>query len=193
MRVIAGAAKGVRLATVPRGVRPVSDRAREGVFSSLGSDVVDARVLDLYAGTGAMGVEALSRGAATAVFVERSSAARRAILENLRRTSSEDRASVVPSGVEGFLAREERDRFDVVMADPPYAVGGGDVGGVLRRLADGWLSPSGWTVVLTRPSRSAEPRAPERWEVARRLTYGDTLVLVYRQARAEPPAPSPEP
>ena len=71
MRVVAGSAKGVRLAPVPRGVRPVSDAAREGVFSSLAEHVPGAQVLDLYAGTGAMGVEALSRGADRAVLVER--------------------------------------------------------------------------------------------------------------------------
>jgi 16S rRNA (guanine966-N2)-methyltransferase len=71
MRVIAGSAKGMRLGPVPPGVRPVSDRAREGLFSSLALEVPDARVLDLYAGTGAMGIEALSRGAEHAGFVDR--------------------------------------------------------------------------------------------------------------------------
>ena len=79
VRVVAGTAKGVRLAPVPRGVRPVSDMAREGVFSSLGELVRGARVLDLYAGTGAMAIEALSRGAEHAVLVERDRAALRTI------------------------------------------------------------------------------------------------------------------
>jgi 16S rRNA (guanine966-N2)-methyltransferase len=83
VRVIAGTAKGTRLAAVPPGVRPVSDRAREGVFSSLGELVSGAAVLDLFAGTGAMGIEALSRGAAAAVFVERSPRAIASIRQNL--------------------------------------------------------------------------------------------------------------
>ena len=85
VRVVAGTAKGVRLAPVPRGVRPVSDMAREGVFSSLGELVRGARVLDLYAGTGAMAIEALSRGAEHAVLVERDRAALRTIRENVAR------------------------------------------------------------------------------------------------------------
>src|SRR5512134_3046350 len=95
MRVVAGSARGVRLAPVPRGVRPVSDRAREGLFSSLGDRVRGARVLDLYAGSGALGVEALSRGAAEAVFVERDRAALAAVRRNLELTRSADRAAVV--------------------------------------------------------------------------------------------------
>jgi 16S rRNA (guanine966-N2)-methyltransferase len=181
MRVIAGSAKGVRLAPVPSGVRPVSDMAREGIFSSLGDDVSEARVLDLYAGTGAMGIEALSRGAARACFVDRSRAAQRAIRENLRRAAVTDRAEVVASGVAGFLGREgERDRFDLVFADPPYVADPDEIDHLLDGLAGGWLA-AGWTVVLTRPSRgSGAVRTPDRWETSRRLAYGDTAVVIYR-------------
>ena len=94
MRVIAGSAKGTRLAPVPAGTRPVSDRAREGVFSSLGRSVERARVLDLFAGTGAMGIEALSRGAAEATFVDSSARAITTIHDNLGRTRLAGRASV---------------------------------------------------------------------------------------------------
>src|SRR5437870_4701497 len=86
VRVVAGSAKGVRLAPVPAGTRPMSDRAREGLFSSLGGFVEGAHVLDLFAGTGAIGIEALSRGASGAVFVDSGPAAVKAITENLRRT-----------------------------------------------------------------------------------------------------------
>src|SRR5207302_1365372 len=94
VRVIAGSAKGARLAPVPGGTRPLSDRAREGLFSSLGGLVVGARVLDLFAGTGAVGIEALSRGAASALFVDSAPAAARIIAENLRRTRLEKRGTV---------------------------------------------------------------------------------------------------
>lgn len=180
MRVIAGAAGGVRLAPVPRGVRPVSDTAREGVFSSLGDAVVGARVLDLYAGVGALGVEALSRGAERAVFVERTRSARSAITENLRRIGAGDRGAVVAADVRGYLGGAERDRFDLVLADPPYAVSNDEVGEALEGLRGGWLASPGWRVVLFRPSRVAEPEPPPGWDVGRRLTYGDTLVVVYR-------------
>src|SRR5262245_10109155 len=86
MRIVAGEAKGTRLGPVPAGTRPMSDRAREGLFSSLGDRVVDAHVLDLFAGTGSIGLEALSRGAASAVFVDSAPAAGKTITENLRRT-----------------------------------------------------------------------------------------------------------
>ena len=95
MRVIAGSAGGTRLASVPRGVRPTSDRVRESLFNSLGEFFEGGRVLDLYAGTGALGIEALSRGCGHAVFVERDRAARAVILENLRRTGFADRADVL--------------------------------------------------------------------------------------------------
>ena len=91
MRVIAGAAKGVRLGTVPAGTRPVSDRAREGLFASLHERVRGARCLDLFAGTGALGIEALSRGAASAAFVERDRRAAAAVRDNLARTRLEGR------------------------------------------------------------------------------------------------------
>jgi 16S rRNA (guanine966-N2)-methyltransferase len=182
MRVIAGAAGGIRLAPVPRGVRPVSDTAREGIFSSLGDAVVGAHVLDLYAGVGALGVEALSRGAERAVFVERARTARSAIQENLRRIGSDDRGAVVASDVRGYLGSAERDRFDLVLADPPYAISNDEVGEALEDLREGWLASSSWRVVLFRPSRLVEPKPPPGWEVGRRLTYGDTLVVVYRPA-----------
>jgi 16S rRNA (guanine966-N2)-methyltransferase len=180
VRVIAGAAKGIRLAPVPRGVRPVSDMAREGVFSSLGQLVAGARVLDLYAGTGALGIEALSRGAASAVFVERSHRAVRAIRDNLDRARATAAGTVVASEVLRFLMRDDTSDggFELVFADPPYETGEGDVSELLARLAQGWLAES-WTVVLTRPSRNPNHVIPVDWPIARRLSYGDTLVLVY--------------
>jgi 16S rRNA (guanine966-N2)-methyltransferase len=181
VRVIAGSAKGVRLATVPRGVRPVSDVAREGLFSSLGAAVVGARVLDLYAGTGALGIEALSRGAAEAVFVERAPAALRTIRENLRRTRLGERAVVVGLDVRAFLGRPHGAPFDLVLADPPYDLPASELEGVLAELSRGWLAP-GWTVVLTRRKGSSMPVVPLHWAPARSLEYGDTLVLLVREA-----------
>jgi 16S rRNA (guanine966-N2)-methyltransferase len=183
VRVIAGSAKGVRLAAVPRGVRPVSDVAREGLFSSLGAAVPGARVLDLYAGTGALGIEALSRGAAEAVFVERSPAALRTIRENLERTRLVDRAVVVGLDVRAFLTRRERNGapFDLVLADPPYDVPIAELQDLLAELDRGWLA-RGWTMVLTRRKGSSMPVVPLHWAVARRLEYGDTLVLLLQEA-----------
>ena len=182
MRVIAGSAKGARLVRVPAGVRPVSDRAREGLFSSLGDLVRGASVLDLFAGTGALGIEALSRGAGEAVFVDRSPAALSAVRENLARTSLDDRASVERSDVRRFLERRTpgRDGFDVVFLDPPYEVGEAELDPVLSLLDEKPLLREGFTVVLSRGSRSSNSVIPLHWSIARRLSYGDSVVTLFR-------------
>ena len=184
MRVVAGIAKGVRLAPVPRGVRPVSDMAREGLFSSLGTRVPGARVLDLFAGTGALGIEALSRGAAEGVFVDRSRGAAAVIRDNLERTHLSERAAVVVLDVRAFLSRNDKNGapFDLVLADPPYDLEGPELDDVLADLAEGWLAAQGWTVALTRRKGSSTPVIPVHWSAARRLEYGDTLVMLLREA-----------
>jgi 16S rRNA (guanine966-N2)-methyltransferase len=183
MRVIAGSAKGMRLGPVPPGVRPVSDRAREGLFSSLAPEVPDARVLDLYAGTGAMGIEALSRGAEHVVFVDRAYEASAAIHDNLDRTHMADRATVVTQDVAAFVAQEPSTtgRFDLVLLDPPYDVAGPDLEAVLGGIGPERLSDQGWTVVLTRGIKSSTPVIPIHWAVARQFRYGDSLVILYRE------------
>ena len=184
MRIVAGSAKGVRLAPVPKGVRPVSDMAREGLFSSLGARVPGARVLDLFAGTGALGIEALSRGAAEAVFVDRARPSTSLIHENLERARLRELAVIVAGDVRTFLTREDKEGapFDLVLADPPYGLEGTELDVVLEELAGGWLAPSGWTIALTRRKGSSTPVIPLHWLAARRLEYGDTLVLLLREA-----------
>ena len=162
----------------------MSDRAREGVFSSLGPQVPGARVLDLYAGTGAMGIEALSRGADEAVFVERAPDAAAAIHANLDRARLADRATVHLMDVARFLAGPGTERpFDLVLADPPYDLGIDELERVLADLASGWLVGDGWTVALTRGVKSSTPVIPVHWAIARQLRYGDGLVIVYREVR----------
>jgi 16S rRNA (guanine966-N2)-methyltransferase len=180
--VIAGAAKGVRLAPVPRGVRPVSDMAREGLFSSIAADVPGAIVLDLYAGTGALGIEALSRGADAAVFVDRSSAAVQTVRSNLALARMSDRGRAVVRDVGSFVTSDDNSLgpFDVVLLDPPYDAGPRDLDPVLEALSGRWLSGSA-TVVLTRGVRSSMPVIPLHLALSRRLEYGDSLVLVCRQ------------
>ena len=183
MRIIAGSAKGVRLAPVPPSIRPMSDRAREGLFSSLGPDALEgAHVLDLFAGTGAAGIEALSRGAAAASFVDRARPAVEAIKRNLAIAKLSERAEIFPSSVARFVRRDDRPGapYDLVICDPPYGSGGPDLDAVLRELADGWLRDRRSTVVLTRGHKSSMPVIPLHWVVARRLRYGDTLVILFR-------------
>ena len=182
MRVIAGSARGTRLGRVPAGVRPVSDRVREGVFSSLGGRLEGARVLDLYAGTGALGIEALSRGAEAAVFVDASPAAVTAVRDNLARTALEDRSTVHRSDVRRFLERTPADtkEFDLVFLDPPYESRGSELDPVLELLDVKPLLREGFTVVLSRGSRSSKDVIPLHWAVARRLSYGDSVVMLFR-------------
>jgi 16S rRNA (guanine966-N2)-methyltransferase len=180
VRVIAGSAKGVRLAPVPRGTRPLSDRAREGLFSSLGPAVVDAEVLDLYAGTGAVGIEALSRGAAHATFVDRQPHAVATIRTNLDKARIADRGTVVASDAAGFLSRRTAPKATLAFLDPPYDAPVQQIEHILALLDEKGFSP-GWMVALTRPKRSSTIVIPVHWAIARRLAYGDSLVLVYRE------------
>jgi 16S rRNA (guanine966-N2)-methyltransferase len=182
MRVIAGSARGTRLGRVPAGVRPVSDRVREGLFSSLGDRLEGARVLDLYAGTGALGIEALSRGAEEAVFVDSSSDAVTVVRDNLARTGFDNRAAVRRSDVRRFLERRPADPegFDLVFLDPPYESGGSELDPVLELLDVKPLLREGFTVVLSRGSRSSKDVIPLHWAVARRLSYGDSVVMLFR-------------
>jgi 16S rRNA (guanine966-N2)-methyltransferase len=184
VRIVAGSAKGVRLAPVPRGVRPVSDAAREGLFSSIAEDVPGARVLDLYAGTGAMAIEALSRGAEHAVLVERDRSVVRTIRENLGRAKVGDRSEVVTSDVLSFVRSHDNRgaRSDLVFADPPYAIVEPELEAVLAALGAGGPAEGPWRVVLTRSRKSSTPVIPVDWVLARRLTYGDTLVLIFQEA-----------
>jgi 16S rRNA (guanine966-N2)-methyltransferase len=178
VRVVAGSAKGRKLAPVPAGTRPMSDRAREGLFASLG-DVTGTRVLDLFAGTGAMAIEALSRGADRALLVDSAPAAARTITENLRRTGLERNGTV--RRVEALRAlRQKPGQFDLVLLDPPYRTPRRVLESILEEIpGQGVVAPSG-RVVLTRSIRSYMPVIPVNWRLERRLSYGEAVVLVYR-------------
>jgi len=183
MRIIAGSARGARLGPVPPGVRPVSDRAREGLFSSLGDRVLDADVLDLYAGTGALGIEALSRGAERATFVESNRRAAEAVRANLSVVGLESRSAVRQREVLPFLRNELQARAGATLAflDPPYATRVEEVEEALHLLDQGWQGVGSWTVALTRPSRNDRIVIPVNWQATRRLVYGDSLVILYRE------------
>ncbi|MEO6203965.1 MAG: 16S rRNA (guanine(966)-N(2))-methyltransferase RsmD [Mycobacteriales bacterium] len=172
-RIIAGSARGRRLA-VPAGTstRPTSDRAREGLFSSLLSllDLDDARVLDLYAGSGAIGLEALSRGAQSATMVEDDPAAVSAIRTNIE-TLGFLGAFLVPAKVETFLGGDPEPRYDLVYVDPPYDM---DVEVTLVALLD-WLAPDA-VVVVERRTRGVEPTWPAALEPQRSRTYGEATL-----------------
>ncbi len=179
MRVIAGSAGGLRLTVPETDVRPTMDRVKAAIFSSLGGRVVDARVLDLFAGTGALGIEALSRGAASALFVEQNAAAVRAIEQNFIRTKLRGRVrrGEVFAFLESFVPNE---RYDIVFADPPYekTKSGGEFTRLLlenQKLAD-LLEPDGVFVLEKRPEETMA--ASTLWKVARAKKYGATEVLL---------------
>jgi pantetheine-phosphate adenylyltransferase/16S rRNA (guanine(966)-N(2))-methyltransferase RsmD len=178
MRIIAGTARGTRLAPVPKNVRPTSDRVRESVFNSLGQ-FFDGDVLDLYAGTGALGIEALSRGADRAVFVEKDRRALETIRENVRRAKVEDRAEVVAGGVGRVLDRMLTDgrQFNLIFADPPYRIAATEVGGVMSRLG-ALLAPGGRVVIESGEAPAAGLIGKKG--VTRR--YGGTYVTILERS-----------
>lgn len=185
-RVIAGAARGRRLAVPPgKLTRPTSDRAREGLFGTLTAirgTLAGAAVADLYAGSGAVGLEALSRGAARALFVEADPRAARVIRENLRSVGLPG-GTVLAGRVERVLARGPAAAassgepaaagFDVVFADPPYAASEEEVALMLTLLAGhGWLAP-GALVVVERATRSGPLPWPPGYTPDRSRRYGE--------------------
>jgi 16S rRNA (guanine(966)-N(2))-methyltransferase RsmD len=120
MRVITGTAKGKKLKEVPGNItRPISDRVKEALFSILGEWVIDSRVLDLFGGTGAVGIEALSRGAGQATFVEKATAAVRVIRNNLTHTKLNDKATVIKRDAFKFLSGEHKHPYDIIYIAPP--------------------------------------------------------------------------
>jgi 16S rRNA (guanine966-N2)-methyltransferase len=163
----------------------MSDMAREGLFASLGAAVEGARVLDLFAGTGAVGIEALSRGADSGVFVERNPKAVAMIRDNLARTKLGERGRVERAAVEAWLSRTAlpQQGFDLVTLDPPYEVDAPSIQRLFEAVGRGWLARQGWTVVLTRGHNSPQPAVPVHWAVRRQLRYGDSLLTLYREER----------
>ena len=176
IRVIAGAAGGRRLA-VPGGVsaRPTSDRAREGLFGTVVSEIgslAGKHVLDLYAGSGAVGLEALSRGARDVLMVESDAQAVAVIRANIETVGLEG-ARVTRDRVERLLASQGRpDRYDLVFADPPYAMTTAAVTRVLTLLTDGWLAHDA-LVVVERATRSGPVHWPPGYLPGKSRRYGE--------------------
>jgi 16S rRNA (guanine(966)-N(2))-methyltransferase RsmD len=173
MRVIAGSAGGVRL-VAPRDpeTRPITDRVKETLFGILGERVIDARVLDLFAGSGAIGIEALSRGAAHATFVERGRDAAQIIRDNLARTHLADAAELRSTDVGRFLAGADAGaRYDLVVLDPPYEEDA--ILAPLERLVP--LLAPGATVVVKHFWRTAVP-TPNGLRLWRERRFGETAL-----------------
>ncbi len=185
-RIIAGAQGGRRLAAPPgAGTRPTSDRVREALFSALDAmtELAGARVLDLYAGSGAVGLEALSRGAAQALLVEQDARAARTIRENIRALGVGAQARLVTAKVAQVLATGPDDGpYDVVFADPPYPMPDAEVGAALAALvAQGWLGP-GAVVAVERGSRGGGLTWVDGITAERSRRYGETTLWYGRRS-----------
>lgn len=180
-RVIAGKARGTQLKTLSgEKTRPTADRTKEAVFSSLGNLVTEARVLDLCAGSGQLGIEALSRGAKSAVFVDQAAPACAVIRENLQRTHLEAQGEVICRELIRTVKQllQDQQEFDLVFFDPPYAKAGELLAPLARSLAEGLLAAEG---VLIMEESSREFTLPQNLPLTcrKRSRYGAAMISYY--------------
>ena len=180
MRVITGKARGIQLKT-PDGMltRPTGDKVKEACFSIINFDIPGARVLDLFGGTGQLGIEALSRGAKSAVFVDAREDACRLIRENLKRTKLETEGRVVRSDYMDYLKRC-RDQFDIIFLDPPYAEV--FLENALNKITEIDILQSDGIIVTERPLGKELPWEFEGYTRSKDYKYGKTLLTIYRKA-----------
>ena len=177
MRVIAGQARGRKLVPPPGDrVRPTLDRVREALFSIIGPSLPGASFIDLYAGSGANGIEALSRGAALSVFVDSFTESQKCIRKNLETTGLADRAKVMHYGLPESLGKIGGS-YDVVFADPPYAQGNYE--GLLVAISDAGLVAPGGQVIIEHTSKETLPDIAAALTCQRRKKYGKTTLSIY--------------
>jgi len=180
MRVISGRAKGSRLKKVPGDTtRPIMDRVKESLFNILGNEVSEARWLDLFAGTGQVGIEALSRGASEVVFVDKVRPAINTIQDNLRHTRLQDGAKVVQADAFNYLARGGYEKFDLIYVAPPqYLRLWVDMMVVLDERPLTYLHPNSQIVVQIDP-KEYEELSLKNLSLYKERTYGNTQILFY--------------
>ena len=179
MRVITGKARGVQLKT-PEGMltRPTADRVKEALFSIINFDLPGAAVLDLFGGTGQLGIEALSRGANSAVFVDQREDACKIIRENLRRTKLESQGRVVRSDYLDYL-RRSKEKFDIILLDPPYAEV--FLENALKCITEIDILKTDGIIVAERPVEKELPFEFEGFTRSKDYNYGKTLLTIYRK------------
>lgn len=184
MRVIAGTAKGRQLKSPPASTRPIMDRVKENLFNILGTDVIDAAVLDLYAGAGSVGIEALSRGAKHATFVELNDEARRTIQTNLKLTKLAPRATVLSANVYRYLKKPPAAPFDIIYVAPPQYK---EMWQETMKLLDArpqWLSEEGILIVQIHPVEFEELPL-QSFDLTDRRKYGSTMLCFYEKTASD--------
>jgi 16S rRNA (guanine(966)-N(2))-methyltransferase RsmD len=184
LRVIAGSAKK-RLLTVPRGWtgRPTADRVKEALFNILGDFVMDSVFLDIFAGTGNVGIEALSRGAARCVFIEQEPIAVQAINKNIALTGFLDRCQILKSKALDGINRLSavREQFNIIFLDPPYGCGHEVI--VINKVAEGALLSTGGVLISESGKREEIPSKIGDLAMFRQERYGDTMLSFFKQLR----------
>ena len=183
MRVITGKARGIQLKT-PEGMqtRPTADRVKEALFSIINFDIPGAKVLDLFGGTGQLGIEALSRGAASAVFVDAREESCRLIRENLKRTKLEQDAKVVRSDYLDYLNRC-REQYNIILLDPPYAEV--FLENAIKRITEIDILQSDGIIVAERPLGKELPWEFDGYTRSKDYKYGKVLLTIYRKASSQ--------
>ena len=180
MRVITGKARGVQLKT-PEGMltRPTSDRVKEALFSIIHFEIPGAKVLDLFGGTGQLGIEALSRGASKVVFVDAQENACKLIKENLKRAKMEKEGQVVRADYQQYLERC-CEKFNIILLDPPYAEVFLET--ALTKITEIDILESNGIIVAERPLGKELPWEFEGFDRSKDYKYGKTLLTIYRKA-----------
>lgn len=180
MRVITGTARGVQLKT-PDGMltRPTTDRVKEALFSIIHFEIPGAKVLDLFGGTGQLGIEALSRGAKSAVFVDAQESACKIIRENLKRTKFEKEGRVVRGDYLQYLNRCT-EKFDIILMDPPYAEV--FLENALKRITEIDILETNGIIITERPLGKELPWEFDGFTRSKDYKYGSTLLTLYRKA-----------
>ncbi len=189
MRVIGGAARGRRLAAPPgRGTRPTPDRVREALFNILGHAVRGAAVLDLYAGSGALAIEALSRGARSAVFVESDPAAVSCLRRNLENLGFESQGRIIKGDSLAYVRKmaSGSGSFDLIFADPPYTMDTNFYRSLLATVGTQRIIAPLGRFILEHPARGGEAEAPPLWTRVEHRRYGETAITIFMPAGEAP-------
>lgn len=186
MRVISGSAKGIRLASVPgKSTRPITDQVKEALFNIIGPSIVGKTILDLFGGTGAVGIEALSRGAEHAVFLDTNYKAYKIIQQNLKTTDLEDFSTVYKKDAFTYLREEPEQQFDFIYIAPPQYQ---DLWHRAMQELDqnpGWSGLWDTVIVQIHPKEFGEDYDYTNYRIYDRREYGDTLLVFYERILVE--------